>query len=252
MPRQSEGGAELTLGGGGDVDEEDFKELIPAGLPRAFDAYHPMRMKNVDYLVAKTNDGRLDLREIMMARRRESDGRFVGEATRVDTSAAMSLNLAPAYYHEVPWTERVVIKEEKHSPRGGPAEYDTRVANTVRTYLVHARRPMDARYAHDRQLDFTKPVLTLDADGELKAVTVRGAEEAGGDASDDRVLVIRDGECVLEDAAALASWEEVAHAWEVDKADTLAEKGGQQLHEDFLKEVEMDYVPDDTPEIDNF
>ena len=37
-------------------------------------------MKNVDYLVAKTNDGRLDLREIMMARRSESDGRFVGEA----------------------------------------------------------------------------------------------------------------------------------------------------------------------------
>ena len=249
MPRQSEGGAELT---GGTSLDEDFKELIPPGLPKDFDAYHPMRMKNVDYLVAKTNDGRLDLREIMMARRRESDGRFVGEATRVDTSAAMSLNLAPAYYHEVPWTERVVIKEEKHSPRGGPAEYDTRVANTVRTYLVHARRPMDARYAHDRQLDFTKPVLTLDADGELKAVTVRGAEEAGGDASDDRVLVIRDGECVLEDAAALASWEEVAHAWEVDKADTLAEKGGQQLHEDFLKEVEMDYVPDDTPEIDNF
>ena len=179
MPRQSEGGAELTLGGRRRRLDEDFKELIPAGLPRAFDAYHPMRMKNVDYLVAKTNDGRLDLREIMMARRRESDGRFVGEAQRVDT-AAMSLNLAPAYYHEVPWTERVVIKEEKHSPRGGPAEYDTRVANTVRTYLVHARRPMDARYAHDRQLDFTQPVLTLDADGELPAVTVRGAEEASG------------------------------------------------------------------------
>ena len=79
---------------------------------------------------------------------------------------------------------------------------------------------------------------------------VRGAESVGD--RDDWVLVIKDGECVLEDPASLASWEEVAHAWEVDKADTLAEKGGQQLHEDFLKEVEMDYVPDDTPEVDNF
>ena len=125
----------------------------------------------------------------------------------------------------------------------------------MRTYLVHARQPMDARYSHDRQLDFTKPVLTLDANGELSAVTVRGAEEGLSDGlsdDDDRVLVIRDGECVLEDAASLASWEEVAHAWEIDKADTLAERGGQRLHEDFLKEVEMDYVPDDTPEIDNF
>lgn len=247
MPRQSEGGAELT---GGTSLDEDFKELIPPGLPKDFDAYHPMRMKNVDYLVAKTNDGRLDLREIMMARRRESDGRFVGEAQRVDTSAVLTLNLAPAYYHEVPWTERLVIKEEKHLPDGGPAEYDTRVANTVRTYLVHARQPMDARHAHDRQLDFTLPVLTLDENGNLSAVPVRGAESVGD--RDDWVLVIKDGECVLEDPASLASWEEVAHAWEVDKADTLAEKGGQQLHEDFLKEVEMDYVPDDTPEVDNF
>ena len=135
-------------------------------------------------------------------------------------------------------------------PDGGPAEYDTRVANTVRTYLVHARQPMDARHAHDRQLDFTKPVLTLDNDGELAVVSVRGAEVAGD--RDDWVLVIKDGECVLEDPAALASWEEVAHAWEVDEADASAEKGGQELHEDFLKEVEMDYVPDDTPEVDNF
>ena len=131
MPRQREGNAELTQFGGGYLEiEEDFKELIPTGLPRAFDAYHPMRMKNVDYLVAKTNDGRLDLREIMMAKRRESDGRFVGDATRVNTSVIIDLNLPPAYYHEVPWTERVVIEEEKHSRRGGPAEYDTRYART--------------------------------------------------------------------------------------------------------------------------
>ena len=93
-------------------------------------------------------------------------------------------------------------------------------------------------------------MLTLDENGNLSAVPVRGAESVGD--RDDWVLVIKDGECVLEDPASLASWEEVAHAWEVDKADTLAEKGGQQLHEDFLKEVEMDYVPDDTPEVDNF
>ena len=64
MPRQSDAADMTTV----DYDDEDFKELIPRGLPKDFDTYHPMRMRGVDYLVAKTNDGRLDLREIMMAK----------------------------------------------------------------------------------------------------------------------------------------------------------------------------------------
>ena len=111
MPRQSDAADMTTV----DYDDEDFKELIPRGLPKDFDTYHPMRMRGVDYLVAKTNDGRLDLREIMMARRRD-DGHFIGDAERVDTREVM--DLPPAFYHEVPWTERVVVKEEKHN-RGG-------------------------------------------------------------------------------------------------------------------------------------
>ena len=98
-----------------DYDDEDFKELIPRGLPKDFDTYHPMRMRGVDYLVAKTNDGRLDLREIMMAKRRD-DGHFIGDAERVDTREVM--DLPPAFYHEVPWTERFVVKEEKHNRDG--------------------------------------------------------------------------------------------------------------------------------------
>ena len=111
MPRQSDAADMTTV----DYDEEDFKELIPRGLPKDFDTYHPMRMRGVDYLVAKTNDGRLDLREIMMAKRRD-DGHFIGDAERVDTREVM--DLPPAFYHEVPWTERVVVKEEKHNRDG--------------------------------------------------------------------------------------------------------------------------------------
>ena len=111
MPRQSDAADMTTV----DYDDEDFKELIPRGLPKDFDTYHPMRMRGVDYLVAKTNDGRLDLREIMMARRRD-DGHFIGDAERVDTREVM--DLPPAFYHEVPWTERVVVKEEKHNRDG--------------------------------------------------------------------------------------------------------------------------------------
>jgi hypothetical protein len=28
------------------------------------------------------------------------------------------MDLPPAFYHEVPWTERVVVKEEKHNRDG--------------------------------------------------------------------------------------------------------------------------------------
>ena len=39
-----------------------------------------------------------------------------GDAERVDTREVM--DLPPAFYHEVPWTERVVVKEEKHNRDG--------------------------------------------------------------------------------------------------------------------------------------
>ena len=64
--------------------------------------------------------------------------------------------------------------------------------------------------------------------------------------------MIRDGELFVESAEALPDWETVCHEWEVDAATALKEGKGPALHEDFLKEVEDDYVPDDTPEIDTY
>ena len=110
----------------------------------------------VDYLVSKTNDGRLDFREVMMARRRE-DGNFASEAERVDTSHLT--DMPPAYYHEVPWTERDLKREEKHIPNSETTEFDTLIDNTKKVYLVWAENPPDATHAYDRRLDFSKPVV---------------------------------------------------------------------------------------------
>lgn len=241
LSRQSAGDAELvaTLD-----DDEDFKELVPRGLPRAFEMYHPLRLHGCDYLVARTNDGRLDFREVMLARRRD-DGHFDGEAVRVDTSAFA--DAPPAYYHEVAWTEREILKEEKHNPDGGPTDYDTLVERTTRVYLVQAETPFDDEHAYNRKLDFTKPVAVLDVGGACRRIEVRGAKE-----HPDGVLVIRDGEMFVEAAEALPNWEATCHAWEVERELRAKELAGPELHDDFLKEVADEYVPDDTPEVDNF
>ena len=237
MERQSAGNAELDI-----TDSEDFKELIPRGLPRDFESYHPLRLDGCDYLVAKTNDGRLDLREIMMARRR-ADGHFAGEAQRVDTSHLM--DLTPAHYHAVPWTERGIVREEKHIPGSELTEFDTIVEKTKKVFLVWAEHALDYAHATDRRLDFTKPVIALDVDGGCTKTAVRGAEAK----PKNGVLVIREGEMFVQAGDELPNWEEVCTEHDMK----MAEKSqGPDLHADFLKEVEDDYIPDDTPEVDNF
>ena len=227
------------------VDAGELRELVPRGLPRAFEQYYPLRLRSGDYLVATTNDGRLDVREMMYAARREGDGAFVGEAVRVDTSAFA--DRAPAFYHEVAWTEREVRKEESPNPDGGPTSYDTLEERTTRVFLVRAETPFDDRNAFDRKLDFTEAVVALDDHGRCERRDVAGAAEHPGG-----VLVIREGEMFVEAAEELPNWEQVAHEWEVDRATAAKEKQGPALHEDFLKEVEDNYIPDDTPEVDNF
>jgi hypothetical protein len=227
------------------VDAAELGELVPRGLPRAFEQYYPLRLQSGDYLVATTNDGRLDVREMMYAARREGDGAFVGEAVRVDTSAFA--DRAPAFYHEVAWTEREVREEESPNPDGGPTSYDTLEERTTRVFLVRAETPFDDRNAFDRKLDFTEAVVALDDRGRCERREVAGAAEHPGG-----VLVIREGEMFVEAAEELPNWEEVAHEWEVDRATAAKEKQGPALHEDFLKEVEDNYIPDDTPVVDNF
>jgi len=238
MKKQSEGGADLS-------NAEDYKELVPHGLPRNFEDYHPLRLHGCDYLVAKTNDGRLDLRDIMIARRRE-DGNFSGEAERVDTSQLA--DMPPAYYHEVAWTERDLIKQEKFNPNNDTTEFDTLIANTKKVFLVWAQNPADHVSMYDRQLDFSKPVVSLDTHGRCVKTAVRGMENSPRDG----VLVIREGKMYVQDAAHLPNWETVCVNHESQLAATANELGGPDLHSDFLKEVDNSYIPDDTPEVDNF
>ena len=65
------------------------------------------------------------------------------------------------------------------------------------------------------------------------------------------------GRWSLQNSAAVPSGPAImpllaALGWEVDAATAHKEGKGPALHEDFLKEVEDDYVPDDTPEIDTY
>ena len=114
-------------------------------------------------------------------------------------------------------------------------------------YLVAADTPFDEAHAFDRRLDFSRPVVLLDNEGDASVAEVRGARENPGG-----VLVIREGELFVEQAESLPNWETVCHAWEEDAATAHKEGRGPALHEDFLKETEDDYVPDDTPEIDTY
>ena len=250
---EATGTKQLDVGGAGAEDasleadasdSDDFKELVPLGLPKAFNAYRPLRLHGCDYLVTVTNDGRLDLRDAMVAFRRE-DGNFAGEARRVDSSAVLSI--PPGHYHEVAWTERELKQQEKHVSRDGPTEYNTLVERTTKVYLVAADTPFDETHAYNRRLDFSRPVVVLDNEGTCSVAEVRGARENPGG-----VLVIREGELFVENAESLPDWETVCHQWEVDAATALKEGRGPALHEDFLKETEDDYVPDDTPEIDTY
>jgi hypothetical protein len=96
-------------------------------------------------------------------------------------------------------------------------------------------------------LDFTRPVLLLDDKGSCSVHEVKGAKENPGG-----VLVIREGELFVEAAETLPNWEAVCSKWEDDTATARKERGGPALHEDFLKETDDSYVPDDTPEIDTY
>ena len=238
------GAEETSLETADDSDSDDFKELVPLGLPKDFNSYKPLRLHGCDYLVTITNDGRLDLRDAMVAFRRE-DGNFAGEARRVDASAILSV--PPGYYHEVAWTERELKQQEKHVSRDGPTEYNTLVERTTKVYLVAADAPLDEAHAFDRRLDFSRPVVVLDNQGACSVAEVRGARENPGG-----VLVIREGELFVESAESLPDWETVCLQWEQDAAARSKEGRGPALHEDFLKETEDDYVPDDTPEIDTY
>lgn len=225
-------------------DSDDLKELVPLGLPRDFNTYRPLRLHGCDYLVSVTNDGRLDVRDAMVAFRRD-DGNFAGPARRVDASALLAI--PPGHYHEVAWTERELKKQEKHVTTNGPTEYNTLLERTTKVYLVAADTPFDEAHAFDRRLDFSRPVVLLTNEGDASVAEVRGARENPGG-----VLVIREGELFVEQAESLPNWETVCQNWEEDAATAHKEGRGPALHEDFLKETEDDYVPDDTPEIDTY
>ena len=89
--------------------------------------------------------------------------------------------------------------------------------------------------------------VSLDNRGGCARTAVRGAETA-----ENGVLVIREGELYVQEAGELPNWETVCTLHDMTQAAIVKEKGGPDLHDDFLKDVDDDYIPDDTPEVDNF
>ena len=93
-------------------------QVVPPGFEHmtvddVVESFRVVRLEGCDYFLQRMNDGRVDLRQVFVARRDE-DGRFVGEVQRADTSKLM--HIPPAYYMEAMWTESWIEKKESHSP----------------------------------------------------------------------------------------------------------------------------------------
>ena len=218
-----------------------LREASPRGLPKPADAYHALELDGIDFIVSKMNDGRLDLREVYVARR-DGYGRFVEEARRVDTSAFVSL--PPAYYQEIAWTE-IRVKNEEDFESGRIPNFNTTEELTTKVFLIFANNAPSVAY--DRALDFTKPVVQLTSeDGTMTAVAVGGATS-----NPNASLVIKDGELYCLDAAEMPTFTQVIEEYEDSRA-----RDGPTTTAEFLAETDTDIEAqafdeeEDTPDVD--
>jgi len=222
----------------------NLREAFPQGLPRPAESFHVLALDRVDFLVSKTNDGRLDLREVFSARR-DGYGRFVEEAQRVNTSAFVSL--PPAYYQEIAWTELNVTNEEDFDGGDVIPSFNTTEERTTKIYLIFARNAPSANSAFDRSLDFTKPVVMLtSADVGMTSVAVSGATS-----DPNASLVIKNGELYCQDHSQVPTFESIIAEHErAKRADAV------NATQEFLAETDTDIEAqafdeeEDTPEID--
>ena len=221
----------------------DLREASPQGLPKPAESYHALELEGIDFIVSKMNDGRLDLREVYKARR-NSLGRFVEEAQRVNTATFMSL--PPAYYQEIAWTEVSVSNEEDFDSAGPIPSFNTTKEKTTKIYLVFARNAPSEENAFNRALDFTKPVVELTAEGAMRAIAVAGATS-----NPNASLIIRNGELYCQDTSQIPDWTHVIESYGKGDGD------GPSAHEEFLAETDTDIETqayaeeEDTPEVDN-
>ena len=225
----------------------DLREVSPKGLPKPEDRYHAFALDGVDFLVSKTNDGRLDLSEVYSARR-DSYGRFVEEAQRLDTSAFVSI--PPAYYQDIAWTELTVTNEEDFESGDTIPSFNTTIEKVTKVYLVSSQHASSLENAFDRRLDFTKPVVLFTIEDPRAVSTVA---IAGATSDPEAALIIKDGELYCQPSKDLKNFETVV-------ADHLAalEAAGPTATEEFLQEVDTEIEArtmeeeEDTPEVDNY
>ena len=91
-------------------------------------------------------------------------------------------------------------------------------------YLVAADTPFDEAHAFDRRLDFSRPVVLLDNEGDASVAEVRGARENPGG-----VLVIREGELFVEQAESLPNWGDGVPRVEEEGGDGAQEGGDRRF-----------------------
>ena len=225
----------------------DLREVSPKGLPKPEETYHAFALDGVDFLVSKTNDGRLDLSEVYSARR-DAYGRFVEEAQRLDTSAFVSI--PPAYYQDIAWTELTVTNEEDFESGDTIPAFNTTIEKVTKIYLVSSQNASSLDNAFDRRLDFTKPVVLFTAEDPHAVTTVA----IGGATSDpEAALIIKDGELYCQPSKDLKNFETV-----VAEHVAALEAAGPTATAEFLQEVDTEIEArameeeEDTPEVDNY
>jgi hypothetical protein len=228
-----------------DATTISLRELMPKGLPKPESSYQSFYLDGLDFLVTKTNDGRLDLCEVFSARR-DSYGRFVEEAQRVNTAAFMKI--PPAYYQDIAWTELIVTNQEDFDSGDTIPSFNTTIEKTKKIYLVFSQNEESSSTMFDRKLDFTKPVIVFSDTNEMSLVSVRGATS-----DPSASLIIKDGELYCQHESETQTYEQI-----ITEHLANVEIDGPVATAEFLIETDTEIEAraneeeDDTPMVDNF
>ena len=224
----------------------DLWQRFPEDLPDT-KQWQLYRLAGVDYLVAKMEDGRLDLSDVMKVLRDEHTGRCTSKLERVDTSDQIGTSLQPMHYAPIHWTEQHHDLQEgwdetNPDPRA-LSTYTREWERTTKVYLV----PKSSDDV-EATLDFTKSLILITNGESSEDIFQVHDAISGARENPDGVLVVKKGELTVVPQTSVPGYEELIQNWEQEVNWTEEKKN---FNEDFYREIDFDQdIGDETPEID--
>jgi len=224
----------------------DLWQRFPEDLPDT-KQWQLYRLAGVDYLVAKMEDGRLDLSDVMKVQRDEHTGRCTSKLERVDTSGQIGTSLQPMHYAPIHWTEQHHDLQEgwdetNPDPRA-LSTYTREWERTTKVYLV----PKSSDDV-EATLDFTKSLILITNGESSEDIFQVHDAISGARENPNGVLVVKKGELTVVPQSNVPGYEELIQNWEQEVNWTEEKKN---FNEDFYREIDFDQdIGDETPEID--